>query len=65
LQLLNFKPERSSLSFSGLVEAGTHEIAIDMRARMGTDGTISPTPYQYLDNIELSVTTVPEPSSTL
>ena len=56
---------RSTLTYSGPVEAGTHEIATDMRRGWGTDGTVSPTPYQYLDNIELLVTPVPEPSSTL
>jgi hypothetical protein len=51
--------ERSALSYSGMVAAGTHEILIDMRRGYGTLG--GDTPYQYLANVSLSVTPAPEP----
>jgi len=54
---------RSTLSYSGMTTAGTHQIAIDMRRGYGTEG--SDTPYEYLDNIGLSVTPVPEPNAML
>jgi hypothetical protein len=55
--------KRSALSFSGAVEAGTHEIAIEI-IRVG--GNLpGVTPYEYLDNIVLSGTAVPEPSAPL
>ncbi len=50
---------RSTLSYSGAVATGTHEIAIDMRRGFGTRA--GDTPYQYLANVSLSVTPVPEP----
>src|SRR5206468_3116594 len=54
---------RSTLSYSGTVAAGSHKIAIDMRRGYGIgDGN---TPYQYLDNVTLSGSAVPEPATTL
>jgi hypothetical protein len=52
---------RSTLSYSGAVTAGTHEIAIETLRGYATDGC---TPFQYLANISLSVTPVPEPTAT-
>ena len=45
------------------MEAGMHEIAIDIRRVGGTGPTV--TPWDDMDNIDLSLTPVPEPSSTL
>jgi hypothetical protein len=53
--------DRSTLNYSGTVTAGTHEIAIDMRRGYGTGQ--DNTPFQYLDNIQLGGTAVPEPSA--
>ena len=50
---------RSTLGYSGVITAGPHQIAIDMRRGYGTEG--GDTPYEYLDNIVLSGTAVPEP----
>src|SRR5262249_42745926 len=51
--------ERATLNYAGLVSASPHEIAIDIqRAANASLGT----PHEYLDNIALSVTPVPEPS---
>jgi hypothetical protein len=52
---------RSQLSYTSMVTAGVHEIAIDMRVGYGGAG-YGYTPYQYLDNIVLEGTAVPEPS---
>jgi hypothetical protein len=51
----------STLSYSGTVEAGTHEIAIEMdRDWLNRAGD---TPYQYLDNVVLEGSAIPEPSA--
>ncbi len=50
---------RSTLSYSGTVAAGTHQIAIDMRRGYGIG--YGNTPYQFLDNVVLTGTAVPEP----
>ncbi|MDE3099839.1 MAG: hypothetical protein KGJ88_10225 [Verrucomicrobiota bacterium] len=50
---------RSTLGYRGDVTAGMHQFAIDMRRGYGTD---SSTPFQYLANIQMSETPVPEPS---
>ena len=52
---------RSTLSYSEAIAAGTHEIAIEMLR--GYKPLSEVTPYQYLSNISLSVTPVPEPST--
>ncbi len=54
---------RSTLSYSGTVAAGTHQIAIDMRRGYGIGS--GNTPYQFLDNVVLTGTAVPEPGATL
>lgn len=54
---------RSTLSYSGTVAAGTHQIAIDMRRGYGMG--YGNTPYQFLDNVVLTGTAVPEPAETL
>lgn len=54
---------RSTLSYSGVIATGTHQIAIDMRRGYGVGVFV--TPYQHLDNIVLSGTAVPEPTATL
>jgi hypothetical protein len=54
---------RSTLSYSGTIAAGTHQIAVDMRRGYGTEG--GDTPYEYLDNIVISGTAVPEPTTAL
>ena len=54
---------RSTLSYSGTVAAGTHQIAIDMRRGYGMG--YGNTPYQFLDNVVLTGTSVPEPAETL
>ncbi len=54
---------RSTLSYSGTVAAGTHQIAIDMRRGYGMG--YGNTPCQFLDNIVLTGTAVPEPAATL
>lgn len=53
---------RSTLSYSGTVTAGTHNIAIEMFRGYGTE--YPNTPFQYLDNITLSGSAAPEPSAT-
>ena len=50
---------RSTLSYSGAVTTGTHEITIEMLRNAET--VVDDTPYQYLANVSLSVTPVPEP----
>jgi hypothetical protein len=50
---------RSTLSYSGAVTAGTHEITIETLRKAETVG--DDTPYQYLANVSLGVTPVPEP----
>ncbi len=51
---------RSALSYSGTVSNGTYQIAIEMLR----DYSPAPdTPYQYLSDVQLSVTPVPEPSA--
>lgn len=52
---------RSTLDYSGTVSAGTHQIAIDIRRGYGTE--YPNTPFEYLDNVNLSGTAVPEPST--
>jgi len=54
---------RSTLSYSGVISAGTHQIAIDIRRGGGTE--YPDTPFEYLDNIVLSGTAVPEPAAAL
>ena len=54
---------RSTLSYSGTVAAGTHHIAIDMRRGYGLG--YGNTPDQFLDNVVLSGSAVPEPAETL
>lgn len=54
---------RSTLSYSGVITAGTHQIAIDIRRGGGTE--YPDTPFEYLDNVTLNVTPVPEPATTL
>jgi len=49
----------STLSYSGAVTTGTHEIMIEMLRNAET--VADDTPYQYLANVSLSVTPVPEP----
>jgi len=52
---------RSTLNYSGTVQSGTHEIAIEI-IRVGAF-LPDVTPFEYLSNISLSGTAVPEPSS--
>lgn len=54
---------RSTLDYSGNITSGTHQIAIDMRIGYGTE--YGDTPFQYLDNVTLSGTAVPEPNAAL
>lgn len=51
---------RSTLSYSGPVTVGAHNIAIEMLR--GYEAQTPETPFQYLDNVTLSVTPSPEPS---
>jgi hypothetical protein len=53
---------RSTLSYSGTVTAGSHQIAIDMRRGYGMG--YGNTPCQFLDSIVLTGTAVPEPAAT-
>ena len=53
---------RSTLSYSGPVAAGMHQIAIDMRRGYGMG--YGNTPCQFLDNVVLTGTSVPEPAET-
>ncbi|HEV2320547.1 MAG TPA: hypothetical protein VGV18_12400 [Verrucomicrobiae bacterium] len=52
---------RSTLNYSGSISAGTYQVAIEMLRGYGTE--YPNTPYQYLSSIELSGSSVPEPSS--
>ncbi len=52
---------RSTLDYSGNITAGTHQIAVDIRRGYGTGST----PVEYLDNITLGGTAVPEPNAAL
>ncbi|HLX72336.1 MAG TPA: hypothetical protein VKV04_22180 [Verrucomicrobiae bacterium] len=54
---------RSTLSYSGNITAGTHQIAVDIRRGYGTE--YPDTPYEFLDNITLTGTAVPEPNAAL
>jgi len=51
---------RSTLSYSGTISGGTYQVGVDMLRGYGTE--FPNTPYQYLSNIQLSVTPIPEPS---
>jgi hypothetical protein len=56
------QPQWSTLAYSGSVTAGVHDIEIELLR--GSFLQIGETPYQYLDNIQLSGTAVvPEPST--
>ena len=56
------QPQWSTLSYSGSVTAGVHDIEVELLR--GSFLQIGETPYQYLDNIQLSGTAVvPEPST--
>jgi len=50
---------RSTLSYSGEINAGVHEVEIEMVRGYGTES--GDTPYQYIDNVALEV--IPEPSA--
>ncbi|MGA3007565.1 MAG: hypothetical protein ABSE59_06705 [Opitutaceae bacterium] len=50
---------RSTLSYSGEINAGVHEVEIEMVRGYGTES--GDTPYQYIDNVTLEV--IPEPSA--
>lgn len=55
--------ERSLLSFSGIITAGIHTLSIEARRPFLTNST---TPFQYVDDVVLSVpaqNSVPEPTS--
>jgi len=52
---------RSTLSYSGSVDAGSHAIAIDIRRGYGCEYPDSP--FEFLSNITLSGTAVPEPGT--
>lgn len=49
---------RASLNYTGLLEAGTHELRVQVTRKFVTSEF---TPYQFIDNV--SVSTVPEPVS--
>lgn len=50
----------SMLDYSGSIAAGTHQIAVDIRRGYGIGGT-----PEYLDNITLGGTAVPEPNAAI
>jgi hypothetical protein len=52
---------RSQLNYSSAVTPGTHQIAIEMRRGYGIG--INDTPYQFVDNVTLTGSAVPEPST--
>jgi hypothetical protein len=52
---------RSTLSYSGSVGAGSHAIAIDIRRGYGCEYPDSP--FEFLSNITLGGTAVPEPGT--
>ena len=52
---------RSSVSYSGMITAGSHEFDIEIRRGYGAGQ--GNTPYEFLGNIQLGVTPVPEPST--
>lgn len=54
------QPQWSTLSYSGTGAAGVHELRIELLR--GSYLQVGETPYQYLDNIRLSGSAVPEPS---
>jgi hypothetical protein len=51
---------RSTLDYSTGITAGTYEVGIDIRR--GGGSAHGDTPFEYLSNVQLSVTPVPEPS---
>jgi PEP-CTERM motif len=56
--------ERATLSYVGVTTAGSHTIGIEM-GRSFLNETGGGTPYQYIDNVQLSQTPIstPEPST--
>jgi hypothetical protein len=57
------QPQWSTLSYSGSVTSGAHEIEVEVLR--GSYLQVGETPYQYLDNVQLSGSAVPEPSTGL
>jgi hypothetical protein len=57
------QPQYSTLSYSGMVSLGEHDIAVEMLR--GSYTQTGETPYQYVDNIVLSGSAVPEPATSL
>jgi hypothetical protein len=55
------QPQWSTLSYSGSVTSGAHQIEIEVLR--GSYLQVGETPYQYLDNIQLSGSAVPEPTT--
>lgn len=54
----NYQTIRSNLNYAGPVTAGVHEVTIAMRRPWGTGPAI--TPYQYVANVTLTVSALPE-----
>jgi hypothetical protein len=52
--------QSSTLNYTGAILAGTHSIAIEMLRNSANQ--VGETPYEYVDNVVLSGSAVPEPS---
>lgn len=53
---------RASLNYEGFLTAGTHELRIEFSRRARSNPSV-PTPYQFIDNVQVS--SVPEPVSSV
>jgi hypothetical protein len=51
---------RSTLNYTGTITAGTHDIAIEILRGYGAE--YPDTPFEYIANVELSGSAVPEPA---
>lgn len=55
--------DRGTLSYTGEVSAGVHAIAIDVQ--LGAENAPNISPFQFVDNITLSGSATPEPSTII
>jgi hypothetical protein len=56
-KILAYQTMRSTLNYSGLVTSGAHEIAIAIRRPWLSTPSV-PTPYQFVDNVMLTVSEI-------
>ena len=61
--ILNGVTVRSTLDFTGPINAGNHDLAILITRPYEHGGGVGVTPLEYVDNISLDVAAVPEPGT--